>query len=186
MHVLLFAVLALIAVAAGIAVFVVDSMPRATFALALSFVAVGAELITLRAGYLGLITVLMMVMEMAIMAVFMVMFMMNHAGLMPMSMLHNRTGALAISLGIFVALGLGAVLVPWPARRGHAPADAARALGESIMGPKMLVMIGISTVLFATMVSALVLASARGRYDRDPQPATRAPHPQPQPGHGDH
>ena len=187
MHVLLFAVLALIAVAAGITVFVVDSMPQATFALALSFVAVGAELITLHAGYLGVITVLMMVMEMAIMAVFMVMFMMNPAGLMPMSMLHNRRGALAISLGTFLALALGAVLVPWPDRRGQAPADVTRALGESIMGPKMLVMIGISTVLFATMVSALVLASARGRYDHDGDPATHAPHshPQPQPGHGE-
>lgn len=185
MHVLLFAVLALIAVAAGVAVFVVDSMPRATFALALSFVAVGAELITLHAGYLGVITFLMMVMEMAIMAVFMVMFMMNPAGLMPMSMLHNRTGALAISIGTFIALALGAVLVPWPDRRGHVPVDVTRMLGESIMGPKMLVMIGISTVLFATMISALVLASARGRYDRTPAPAAH-PEPPPRHEHGGH
>ncbi len=166
MQVATFTVLAVVAVAAGLAVFVVDSMARATFALAASFIAVGAELLLLHAGYLGVITILMMVMEMAIMAVFMVMFMMNPAGLMPMSMVHNKRGSLAISIGVFLALALGAILIPWPQRRGHATGDVTRALGQTIMGPKMLVMIGVSSVLFATMVSALTLASARGRYDR--------------------
>ncbi|WP_431918856.1 NADH-quinone oxidoreductase subunit J [Micromonospora wenchangensis] len=170
MAVFAFVVLALVAVAAGIAVFTVDSMARATFALALSFVAVGGELLLLDLGYLGVVTVLMMVMEMAVMAVFMVMFMMNPAGLMPMSMLHNRRGALAISVGVFVVLAAGSVVVPWPARRGGPPADPTRALGEAIMGSKMLVMMAVSAVLFATMVAALVLATARGRYDRADSP----------------
>ncbi len=160
-----FVVLAVIAVAAGIAVFVVDSMARATYALALSFVAVGAELVLLAAPYLAVITILMMVMEMAIMAVFMLMFMMNPAGLMPMSMLHNKRGALVLSAGTFVVLAAGSLLVPWPARRGQVPAEPTRALGEAIMGSKMLVMMGISAVLFATIVAALVLASASNRYD---------------------
>lgn len=165
MNVLVFAVLAVAAVAAAIAVFVVDSMARATFALALSFIAVGGELILLSLAYLGVITILMMVMEMAIMVVFMVMFMMNPAGLMPMSMLHNKRGALAIAIATFVILAAGAVLVPWPARRGVPPLDPTRAIGEAIMGPQMPVMVGISAVLFATMVSALVLVTGRGRYD---------------------
>ncbi|WP_422735752.1 NADH-quinone oxidoreductase subunit J [Micromonospora sp. WMMD729] len=170
MAVVAFLVLALVAVASGIAVFTVDSMARATFALALSFVAVGGELLLLDLGYLGVVTVLMMVMEMAIMAVFMVMFMMNPAGLMPMSMLHNRRGALAVSVGVFVVLAAGSVLVPWPTRRGGPPADPTRVLGEAIMGSKMLVMMAVSAVLFATMVAALVLATARGRYDRADSP----------------
>lgn len=161
-----FVVLAVIAVAAGAAVFRVDSMARATWALALSFVAVGGELLLLHAAYLGVITILMMVMEMAIMAVFMIMFMMNPAGLMPMSMLHNNRGALVIATGTFLVLGTGSLLVPWPSRRGQLPAEPTRALGEAIMGSKMLVMMGISAVLFATIVAALVLASARNRYDR--------------------
>lgn len=161
-----FVVLAVIAVAAGIAVFTVNSMARATYALALSFLAVGAELLLLDLAYLGVITVLMMVMEMAVMAVFMVMFMMNPAGLMPMSMLHNRRGALVVATAAFLVLAAGAVLVPWPARHGAPPADPTRALGEAIMGAKMLVMMAVSAVLFATMVGALVLATARGRYDR--------------------
>lgn len=167
-----FVVLAVIAVAAGIAVFVVDSMARATYALALSFVAVGAELVLLAAPYLAVITILMMVMEMAIMAVFMLMFMMNPAGLMPMSMLHNKRGALVLSAGTFVVLAAGSLLVPWPARRGQVPTEPTRALGEAIMGSKMLVMMGISAVLFATIVAALVLASASNRYD--PEPGARS------------
>lgn len=164
-----FAVLGVVAVAAGVAVFVVDSMARATFALAASFVAVGGELVLLTLDYLGVVTILMMVMEMAIMVVFMVMFMMNPAGLMPMSMLHNKRGALAISVATFVLLAAGALLVPWPAQRGTAPADATRAVGEAIMGPHMPVMVAISAVLFATIVSALVLATPHGRYEPQEQ-----------------
>jgi NADH:ubiquinone oxidoreductase subunit 6 (subunit J) len=167
MQLLAFAVLAVVAVAAGIAVFTVDSMARATFALALSFVAVGGELLLLNLAYLGVITILMMVMEMAIMVVFMIMFMMNPAGLMPMSMVHNKRGALAISVSSFIVLAAGSLFVPWPARRGTPPSDATKAVGEAIMGGKMLVMISVSAVLFATIVAALVLATARGRYDRD-------------------
>jgi NADH:ubiquinone oxidoreductase subunit 6 (subunit J) len=175
MATLAFLILALIAVASGVAVFTVDSMARATFALALSFVTVGGELLVLNLAYLGVVTILMMVMEMAIMVVFMVMFMMNPAGLMPMSMLHNTRGALAISGVTFLVLAAGAVLVPWPTRRGAEPADATRALGEALMGSKMLVMMSVSAVLFATMVSAVVLAVARGRYGQAPPEADPGP-----------
>ena len=161
-----FGVLAVLAVAAGIAVFAVNSMARATCALAVSFVAVGAAILLINAPFLGVITILMMLMEMGIMAVFMIMFMMNPAGLMPMSMVHNRRGALAISVGVFLLLAAGALLTPWPQRRGVPPADPTRAVGEALMGSKMLVMITVSAVLFATIVSALVLATGRGRYDR--------------------
>lgn len=157
--------LAVVAVASGVAVFVVDSMARATFSLAVSFIAVGSELLLLDLGYLGVITILMMVMEMAIMAVFMIMFMMNPAGLMPMSMVHNQRGALAGSIGLFAALASGAVLIHWPSRRGTATGDVTSALGETLMGSKMLVMIAVSAVLFATMVCALTLGGARNRYD---------------------
>jgi NADH:ubiquinone oxidoreductase subunit 6 (subunit J) len=161
-----FGVLAVLAVAAGIAVFAVNSMARATCALAVSFVAVGAAILLIDAPFLGVITILMMLMEMGIMAVFMIMYMMNPAGLMPMSMLHNRRGALAISIGVFLLLAAGALLTPWPQRRGVPPADPTRDLGEALMGSKMLVMVTVSAVLFATIVSALVLATGRGRYDR--------------------
>ncbi|MFJ8192537.1 NADH-quinone oxidoreductase subunit J [Streptomyces sp. NPDC096094] len=174
MQLVLFCALALVAVAAGAAVFRVDSMARATYALALSFIAVGAELLLLDLAYLGVVTILMMVMEMAIMAVFMVMFMMNPGGLMPMSMMHNKRGAAVLSAGVFVTLAAGALLVPWPVRRGTTPEDPTRAAGEAVMGTKMLVMMTVGAVLFATIVTAVVLAAHRSRYDRDGSPHSEA------------
>ncbi len=162
----LFAVLALVAVASGVAVFRVDSMARATWLLALSFVAVGAVLLLLDLDYLGLVVVVMMVMEMGVMAVFMVMFMMNPAGLMPMSMVHDKSRAMTVAVGTFVVLAGGALLVDWPQRQGPLPADVTRQAGQGIMGGKMLVMIVVGAVILATMVSALVLSSPRGRYER--------------------
>lgn len=163
---ILFWVFAVIAVASGVAVFVVDSMARASYALAASFVAVGLIALQLNLDYIGPVVVLMMVMEMAIMAVFMVMLMGMNPALMPMDMTHAKRPALSISVLVFVGLAAAALLIPWPARSAAAPADTTTAVGESIMGSKMLVMLTISPVLFATMIAALVLANPRGRYDR--------------------
>ena len=161
-----FWVLAVVAVASGFGVFRVNSMARATFLLALSFVAVGVALFILDLDYLGVVSVLMMVMEMAIMAVFMVAYMMNPGGLMPMAMMHNKRGALAIAVVTFALLAAGSLLVPWPERRGGRPADPQLQLGLGIMGEKGLVMVTVGALLFATMVSVVVLAAARGRYER--------------------
>jgi NADH:ubiquinone oxidoreductase subunit 6 (subunit J) len=161
-----FWVLGVVAVASGVAVFVVNSMARATYALASSFVAVGLTLLLFDLQFLGAITVLMMIMEMAIMAVYMIMFMGMNPALMPMSMVHGRRSALAVSIGTFVVLAAGALLVPWPQRRGVPADDLTRSLGETIMGDKMLVMLTVSPVLFATIVAALVLAAPSGRYER--------------------
>ncbi|MFC4859364.1 NADH-quinone oxidoreductase subunit J [Actinophytocola glycyrrhizae] len=160
-----FLVLAVPAVGCGILVFLVDSMARATFLLLASFLFVAGEMILLDAAYLGVLTVLMMTVEMAIMAVFMIMFMMNPAGLEPMTMIHNQRGALVISVGVFVALTAAILVVPWSAFGGERPADPTRQLGESIMGGKMLVMMVIGVALFTTIIAATVLATARGRYD---------------------
>ncbi|GAA4736155.1 hypothetical protein GCM10023328_15600 [Modestobacter marinus] len=163
---IVFWVLAVVAVAAGVAVFRVDSMARATYALAASFIAVGLVLLLVDLEFLGVITVLMMTMEMAVMGIYMIMFMGMNPALMPMSMVHGKRPALAVSLGTFVVLAAGALLVPWPTRRGAPAAGLVTSLGEAIMESKMLVMMTVSPVLFATIVAALVLALPRGRYDR--------------------
>lgn len=163
---IVFWVLAVVAVAAGIAVFRVDSMARATYALALSFVAVGLALLLVDLDFLGVITVLMMVMEMAIMAIYMIMFMGMNPALMPMSMVHGKRAAVIVAGGTFVVLAAGALFIPWPERRGAPAADLTVALGTAIMESKMLVMMTVSPVLFATIISALVLAAPSGRYDR--------------------
>lgn len=162
----LFWILAVLAVVTGFGVFRVDSMARATFSLAVSFVAVGAILLLLDLDYLGLVVVVMMLMEMAVMAVFMIMYMMNPAGLMPMQMYHDKSRAMSVAVGTFVVLGAGALLVDWPQRQGPVPAEVTRQVGTGVMDEKMLVMIVISAIILATIVSALVLGSARSRYDR--------------------
>ena len=174
--------LGLAAVATGAAVFYVDSMARATYALALSFIAVGLQVLFLQQNYVGVVTVLMMVMEMAVMAVYMVMFMGMNPALMPMSMVHDNGKALAVAIGTFLVLAAGVVLVDWPARRGGPSGDVTRALGEALMGPKMLVMAVISPVMVATIVAGVVLAAHRTRYDRFGDDLKQRPPDDPQPG----
>jgi NADH-quinone oxidoreductase subunit J len=161
-----FAVLAVLAVGCALLVFRLASMARVTFALLAVFLFVGGELILLGLSYLGVVVILMMVIEMVIMAVFMVAYMMNPAGLMPMSMVHNKRASMGIAVGVFAALAALIFLVPWPARSGAPPADPTRQLGESLMGGQMLTMIVLGFALLATMVAATVLATHRGRYDR--------------------
>jgi len=166
MATIVFWVAAVVAVLAAAAVFRVDSMARATYALAVSFIAVGVAVLVLHLDFIGVITILMMVMEMAVMAVFMVSYMGMNPALMPMDMTHSKRPAAVIAAAVFVGLAAAALLIPWPARAGTAAADTTRALGEAIMGSKMLVMLTISPILFATIIAALVLANPRGRYDR--------------------
>lgn len=154
------------AVLTGFAVFRVSSMARATFALLASFIFAAVAILLLDSAYLAVLVVLMMIMEMVIMAVFMIMYMMNPAGLMPMSMYHNKTGSMTLAVGTFVVLTAGIFLVDWPSRTGQPPPDVTFALGESLMGSKMLAMLIIGIALFATMVGTVVLSTHRGRYDR--------------------
>jgi NADH-quinone oxidoreductase subunit J len=161
-----FWVLGVLAVGTGMLVFRVDSMARATFLLLASFLCVGGELLLLGSDFLGGILVLMLTGEMVVMTVFMIMFMMNPGGLMPMTMVHNRRFSLVAAVGTFAALAAGVFAVDWPTRRGAPPADVTAALGQALMGEKMLVMMAAGVALFATMVAAILLATARGRYDR--------------------
>jgi NADH-quinone oxidoreductase subunit J len=161
-----FWILGPLAAASGFMVFRFRSMARATIALLVSFLASGGLLIWLGLAYLGTVVILMMVMEMVIMAVFMVAYMMNPAGLMLMTMYHNRRGSLAISIATFALLATGIFVAPWPHRAGGPPRDATFQLGAALMGPQMLTMIVLGVTLFATMVASVVLATRRGRYDR--------------------
>ncbi|GAA2864150.1 hypothetical protein GCM10010472_21780 [Pseudonocardia halophobica] len=159
-------VLALAAVVSGFGVFRLNSMARVTFSLLVSFLAVAGLVLLLGLDYLSAVIVLMMVIEMVVMAVFMIMYMMNPAGLMPMAMYHNKAGAMTISVGTFVLLAAGILLVDWPERRGAPAPDPTFALGRSLMGEQMLTMMTLGITLFATIVATVVLSTGRGRYDR--------------------
>lgn len=165
-------VLAVAAVACAIQVFRFDSMARATYALLGSLLCVGGEVLLLGLDYLGVVIVLMMTIEMALMGVFMVIFMMNPGGLMPMTMTHNARGAAVLSGVVFAGLAAGILLVPWPSARTRRPADPTLDLGRALMGPHMLTMMTLGLALFATIVATVTLATARGRYG----PSEPAPH----------
>jgi NADH-quinone oxidoreductase subunit J len=177
-----FWITAVLAVLAGAAVFRVNSMARATYALAVSFIAVGVAALLLQQNYIGVMIILMMVMEMAVMAVYMVMFMGMNPALMPMSMVHDKRRSLAAAVGTFGLLASGILLVDWPSRRGAPSPNVTAALGAELMGAKMLAMIVISPVMVATMVAGLVLAARRTRYDRFGDDLKQRPTRDPQPG----
>ena len=150
-------------VVTGALVFRVDSMVRASFMLLASFVNVGIILLLLRAEYLSLILIMMMSGEMAIMAVFMVMFMMNPAGLNPMSMVHQHRASITAGLAAFAVLGGVGVFAHFPSRPAGST-DVTVALGKELLGGSMLVFESAGVALLATMIAAIALASTRGRY----------------------
>ncbi|MFD1723094.1 NADH-quinone oxidoreductase subunit J [Amnibacterium endophyticum] len=159
-------VLGAVAIAAGVLVFVVDSMARATYALLVSFVAVGLLLVAVGLDYLGPITILMMAMEMAVMGLFMIMFMGMNPALMAMDMTHAKRPTAIVAVAVFVGLAAAILTIPWPERAAAPAGDRVAALGVALMESKMLVMLTVSPVLLATIVVAVVLANPRGRYDR--------------------
>jgi NADH-quinone oxidoreductase subunit J len=145
-------------------VFRTDSMVRAAYWLLASFAGVGAVMILLHARFLGLVLVLMMAGEMTIMAVFMVMFMMNPAGLNPMMMVHqHRTAKIAGALA-FTGLALVGLVAEFPDRPADQRRDPTADLGRELLGDSMLIFETAGVTLLATMIGALVMAARRGRF----------------------
>lgn len=161
---LAFWILGIAAVWFGWRVFRTDSMVRATFALLASFLNVGGILVLLLAEYLGVALFFMMAVEMTVMAIFMVAFMMNPAGLNPMQMVHQQRAA--VVAGVLSAVGLGAVawFADLPSVALVAPDDTIVALGEEIMGDSMILMQTAGITLLATMIGSVALTAASGRF----------------------
>lgn len=196
--------LGLAAVWFGWRVFVTDSMVRATFALLASFVNVGAMMVLLVAEYLGVALVFMMTVEMAVMAIFMVAFMMNPAGLNPMQMVHQHRVAVGAGLATFLGLAGLAVGIEFPSRPvaatvARAPTDTIEALGFELLGDSMLVFESAGVTLLATMIGAVVLSARSGRFGPtdgasvppaldpdDPDRTPAGPRPQAGAGHAHH
>ena len=149
---------------AAVQVFRVDSMVRAAFWLLASFACVGVILILLGLQFLGFILILMMAGEMAIMALFMVMFMMNPAGLNPMFMVHQHR--LSLAAGAIAAIGLGVVGIAgaFPTGLASGGAEVTAELGRELLGNSMLVFQTAGVALLATMVGAIAIAGSRGRF----------------------
>ncbi len=152
------------AIVSGWLVFRTDSMVRAAYWLMASFVAVGGILILANAQFLGLILILMMAGEMTIMAIFMVMFMMNPAGLNPMTMVHQHRTAIISGAGSFVVLAAVGLFAQFPNRPLPPGTDPTVDLGVELLGESMLVFETAGVALLAVMIGAVALVSKRGRY----------------------
>ena len=162
---LAFAVFGSAAVLTGYLVFRTDSMVRASFWLLASFVNVGFMLVLLNARFLGFSVVLMMAGEMSVMAIFMVMLMMNPAGLNPMNMVHQHRAAIAAGVLAFAALASVGVLVDFPRDPApQQPAAVTAELGVEELGESMLVFQTAGAALLATMIGAIAVTSRSGRY----------------------
>lgn len=161
---LLFWIFAAASVVTGWLVFRTDSMVRAAYWLMASFVAVGGILVLLDAQFLGLILILMMAGEMTIMAIFMVMFMMNPAGLNPMTMVHQHRTAIAAGSVSFVALATVGLLADFPDHPVPEGSEPVVDLGFELLGESMLIFESIGVALLAVMIGAVALVAKQGRY----------------------
>jgi NADH:ubiquinone oxidoreductase subunit 6 (subunit J) len=145
-------------------VFRADSMVRAAYWLLGSFVGVAAILLLVGAEFLGWVVILMMAGEMTIMAVFMVMFMMNPAGLNPMTMVHQHRVSILAGAIAFVGLAAVALMGSFPTATVDDPRLATAELGRELLGESMLVFQTAGVALLSTMIGAIALASRRGRF----------------------
>ena len=151
-------------VLSGWRVFRTNSMVRAAYWLLASFIGVAGILILLGADFLGLVIILMMAGEMTIMAVFMVMFMMNPAGLNPMVMVHQHRAAIVAGITAFLGLGTVGLFGSYPDHPRPAMHQATAELGVELLGESMLIFQTAGVALLATMVGAIAISSRRGRF----------------------
>jgi NADH-quinone oxidoreductase subunit J len=163
----LIAVLAfgLLAVGLGAGVFRTSSMMRSALSLLGSMAALGALFLALEVEFLGVLQLMMTATEMAIMAIFMVMFMMDPGGLGQMEMTHQKR--LAIVAGVVAALaGLAlAVLPSWAPLASIAPQPTMQVhdLGIELMSRSMLIFETAGLSILLAMIAATVLAISRNR-----------------------
>lgn len=148
----------------GWRVFRVDSMVRASFSLLASFLNAGAIMLLLLGEYLGVAIFFMMGVEMTVMAIFMVAFMMNPAGLNPMQMVHQHGLSIAAGVVSFAVLAFLGFAIDFPDQVIADPAGTIRALGMELMEGSMMLMESVGVTLLATMVGGAVLASKWGRF----------------------
>ena len=147
----------------AVAVFRTSSMVRSAFALLASMAAIGGIFLALEAEFLGVLQLMMMATEMAIMAVFMVMFMMDPGGLGKRDMSHPTrpsivAGAVAGLVTVVVAL-----LSDWGPVAPQVPSadEQTRGLGLESMTRSLLVFEMAAVTILVAMIAAVVVAVAK-------------------------
>ncbi len=157
------ALFGLAALGFGLAVFRTASMVRSALALLFCMVALGAMFLAMETEFLGVLQIMMMATEMAIMAIFMVMYMMDPGGLGAMDMTHQKRVSLTTGVvGGLSALGV-VLLSPWGAVVARAPTATAQVfgLGIELMGRSMLLFETAGVTILVTMIATTAMAIAR-------------------------
>jgi NADH:ubiquinone oxidoreductase subunit 6 (subunit J) len=146
----------------AVVVFRTFSMVRSALALLFSQAAIGAMFLAMQTEFLGVLQLMMMATEMAIMAIFMVMYMMDPGGLGEMDMTHQkRASQVAGALGALAALAV-AFLAGWgPIAPEVRPAQQVHDLGIEIMERSMLIFETAGVTILTAMIAATAIAIKR-------------------------
>ena len=147
----------------GVIVFRTASMMRSALALLFSMTALGAMFMAMQAEFLGVLQIMMMATEMAVMAVFMIMYMMNPGGLAKMEMTHQKRTSITVAVvgGVFAVLL--AVFGGWAPQAAElaAPAEQTRALGLEMMERSMLIFETAGVTILVAMIATTAVAIRR-------------------------
>lgn len=150
----------------AVVVFRTSSMVRSALALLFSQTAIGTMFLAMQTEFLGVLQIMMMATEMAIMAVFMVMYMMDPGGLGGMDMTHQKRASVAAGVIAALVASGAALLVDWgPIASVRAPDEQVRGLGVEMMERSMLIFetagVTILTAMIATTATAIATAAER-------------------------
>ncbi|MCA1718629.1 MAG: NADH-quinone oxidoreductase subunit J [Actinobacteria bacterium] len=146
----------------AVVVFRTSSMVRSALALLFSQAAIGGMFLAMQTEFLGVLQIMMMATEMAIMAIFMVMYMMDPGGLGGMDMTHQKRASLVTgALGALAALAV-AFLTSWGPIAGEVrPAEQVYGLGIEIMERSMLIFEIAGVTILTAMIAATAIAIKR-------------------------
>jgi NADH-quinone oxidoreductase subunit J len=146
----------------AVVVFRTHSMVRSALALLFSQAAIGGMFLAMQTEFLGVLQIMMMATEMAIMTIFMVMYMMDPGGLGAMEMTHQkRASQVAGALGALAALAV-AFFTSWgPITPEVRPAQQVHDLGIEIMERSMLIFETAGVTILTAMVAATAIAIMR-------------------------
>ena len=146
----------------AVVVFRTNSMVRSALALLFSQAAIGGMFLAMQTEFLGVLQLMMMATEMAIMAIFMVMYMMDPGGLGEMDMTHQKRASQAAGVvGALAALAV-AFFAGWgQIADAVRPDEQVRMLGLEIMERSMLIFETTGVTILTAMIAATAIAIKR-------------------------